>query len=54
MPGPPDTAPAGEDGYRSKLLNRGMTVQFGGSITCDWSAEGVIVSLRLSKDRLTK
>lgn len=50
MPGPPDTAPAGEDGYRSKLLNRGMTVQ----IICDWSAEGVIVSLRLSKDRLIK
>jgi two-component sensor histidine kinase len=52
--GPPVAAPAGEGGYGSKLLNRGMTVQLGGSITCDWSAEGVIVSLQMSKDRLTR
>jgi hypothetical protein len=53
MPGPPDAAPAG-GGYGSKLLNCGMTVQFGGSITCDWNAESVIVSLQMSKDRLTR
>jgi two-component sensor histidine kinase len=52
--GPPVTAPAGEGGYGSKLLNRGMTVQLGGSITCDWSAEGVIVSLAMTKDRLNR
>jgi two-component sensor histidine kinase len=52
--GPPVAAPAGEGGYGSKLLNRGMTIQLGGSITCDWSAEGVIVSLQMTKDRLTR
>jgi len=46
-------APAGEGGYGSKLLNRAMTLQLGGSITCDWSAEGVIVTLHMTKDRLT-
>jgi len=51
--GPPVAAPTGE-GYGSKLLNRGMTVQLGGSITCDWSAEGVIISLQMTKDRLSR
>lgn len=52
--GPPVVAPAGDGGYGSKLLNRGMTVQLGGSITCDWKPEGVIVTLRMTKDRLTR
>jgi two-component sensor histidine kinase len=52
--GPPVVAPAGEGGYGSKLLNRGMTVQLGGSITCDWAADGIIVALQMSKDRLTR
>jgi two-component sensor histidine kinase len=52
--GPPVAAPAGEGGYGSKLVNRGMTVQLGGSIRCDWSAEGVIVSLQMTKDRLIR
>lgn len=52
--GPPVAAPAGEGGYGSKLLNRGMTVQLGGSISCDWSPEGVIVTLRMTRDRLTR
>jgi two-component sensor histidine kinase len=52
--GPPVEAPAGEGGYGSRLLNRGMTVELGGSITCDWSAEGVIIWLQMTKDRLTR
>ncbi|MDB5876311.1 MAG: histidine kinase [Ramlibacter sp.] len=52
--GPPVAVPAGEGGYGSKLLNRSMTVQLGGSITCDWNAEGVIISLRMTKDRLVR
>jgi two-component sensor histidine kinase len=52
--GPPVAAPAGEGGYGSKLLNRGMTIQLGGSISCDWSAEGVIVTLHMTKDQLVK
>lgn len=50
--GPPVDAPGGEGGYGSKMLNRAMTMQLGGSISCDWSAEGVIVTLHMTKDRL--
>jgi two-component sensor histidine kinase len=52
--GPPVKAPAGESGYGSRLLNRGMTLHLGGSITFDWSAEGVIISLQISRERLTR
>jgi two-component sensor histidine kinase len=52
--GPPVTAPADDGGYGSKLLNRGMTIQLGGSIACNWSSDGVIVTLRMTKERLTK
>lgn len=52
--GPPVTAPTGDGGYGSKLLNRGMTVQLGGSISFDWNPEGVIVTLNMTRDRLTR
>lgn len=52
--GPQVAAPAGEGGYGSKLLNRAVTIQLGGSISCDWSAEGVIVTLRMTKDSLVR
>jgi two-component sensor histidine kinase len=52
--GPPVATLEGESGYGSKLLNRSMTAVLGGSIACDWSAEGVIVTLLMTKDRLTK
>jgi two-component sensor histidine kinase len=52
--GPPVSSPIGEGGYGRKLLNRGMKIQLGGSISCDWSAEGVIVTLHMTKDRLVK
>jgi two-component sensor histidine kinase len=52
--GPPVAAPSGEGGYGSKLLNRSMTLQLGGSISCDWSAEGVIVTLHMTKERLAR
>ena len=52
--GPPVEALTGDGGYGSKLLNRGMTVQLGGSISCDWNSEGVIVTLKMTKDRLTR
>jgi hypothetical protein len=31
-----------------------MTVQLGGSISCDWNPEGVIVTLKMTKDRLMR
>ena len=50
--GPPVATPVGEGGYGSKLLNRSMTTQLGGSISCDWNADGIIVTLNMTKDRL--
>ena len=52
--GPAVDAPGGEGGYGSKMLNRAITMQLGGSISCDWSAEGVIVTLHMTKDRLAR
>lgn len=51
--GPPVAAPGMIEGFGSKLVQRSMAVQLGGSITFDWSAEGVVVSLRMQKDRLS-
>jgi two-component sensor histidine kinase len=50
--GPPVAAPIGAAGFGSKLVNRGAA-QLGGAITWDWSPEGAIISLRMSKERLT-
>lgn len=52
--GPPVHTPSGPGGYGSKLINRGISVQLGGEISCDWLAEGVIVTLKMPKHRLTK
>src|SRR4051812_33032229 len=51
--GPPITAPTGLIGFGSKLVHRSMSTQLGGAIAFDWSEEGVVVTLRMSKDRLT-
>jgi two-component sensor histidine kinase len=50
--GPPVTAPVPPAGFGSKMVNRTMSRQLDGSIGFDWSKEGVIVTLRMSKDRL--
>jgi two-component sensor histidine kinase len=50
--GPPVVAPTGPGGFGSKLVTRSMSTQLGGSIACDWSKEGAIVTLRMRKDRL--
>ena len=50
--GPPVLAPTGQGGYGSKIINRGMSSGLGGSLTCDWQAEGIVVTLRIDKDRL--
>jgi two-component sensor histidine kinase len=51
--GPPVVAPTG-GGFGSKLVTRGMSAQLHGSIACDWSRDGAIVTLRMNKDRLAK
>jgi len=51
--GPPISAPATAEGFGSKLIHRSVAAQLGGSIAFDWAAEGVVVTLRMSKDRIT-
>jgi two-component sensor histidine kinase len=50
--GPPVVAPVAGGGFGSKLLKRGISGQLGGSIAFNWSKEGVIITLRMGKDRL--
>lgn len=52
--GPPVVAPTGSGGFGSKLVNRSMSAQLGGSIDCDWSEEGVVITLRMNKDGLAR
>jgi two-component sensor histidine kinase len=50
--GPPVVAPIGPAGFGSGLMARKMTAQLNGSIDHNWSEEGAIVTLRMSKPRL--
>jgi two-component sensor histidine kinase len=50
--GPPTPPPAELNGFGTKLLTRSMTSQLNGSIEHNWSEEGVIITLRLDKNRL--
>lgn len=52
--GPPVEPPNSFEGYGSKLLNRSVTGQLGGTIAYDWSAMGVVVVLKLNSARLAK
>jgi two-component sensor histidine kinase len=50
--GPLVTAPADAGGFGSKLVTRSMTNQLGGSIERQWLKEGVVVTIKIRKDRL--
>jgi two-component sensor histidine kinase len=50
--GPAVGSPEG-GGYGSKLLNRSVTGQLGGSIQTEWSPEGVVVRLALNTEKLS-
>jgi two-component sensor histidine kinase len=50
--GPPIKTPATLEGFGSKLVHRSMSAQLGGAINFDWSEEGVVVTLKMSKRRL--
>ena len=52
--GPLVEPPNGSEGYGSKLLNRSVSGQLGGTISYDWSEKGVVVVLRLSGERLAR
>jgi hypothetical protein len=40
------------EGFGSKLVRRTMAAHFGGTIGFDWSPEGVVVTLHMSRPRL--
>ena len=50
--GPPVVAPVAVQGFGSKLVHRSMAAQLGGTIAFDWADEGLVVTLRMGKDRL--
>ncbi len=50
--GPAVTTPTGPGGFGSKLINRAMAAQLHGTITCDWAAAGVVVTLTMNRKRL--
>jgi two-component sensor histidine kinase len=50
--GPTVSAPLGAGGFGSKLVARSMTAQLGGSIDRQWQEEGVVVTIKLDKERL--
>ena len=50
--GPAVAKPQGPGGFGSKLVARSTSAQLSGSIAYDWSVGGVIVTLRMLRDRL--
>jgi two-component sensor histidine kinase len=50
--GPAVAAPDGPAGFGSQLVKRSMSGQLGGAIDYDWSEGGVIVTLRINRERL--
>ena len=50
--GPPVKAPRGPAGYGSKLVERSVTSQLGGSIEHDWSEGGLVATLRMNREKL--
>jgi two-component sensor histidine kinase len=50
--GPPVVQPTGPGGYGSSIVNQAMSNGLGGSLACDWAADGVVVTLRMNKQRL--
>jgi len=50
--GPTISRPDGLGGFGSKLVQRSVSGQLGGSIDYDWDKGGLIVTLRMSRTRL--
>lgn len=50
--GPKVTRADGDGGFGSKLINRAIADQLGGSLHCDWAEDGVIITLRMKEDSL--
>jgi len=51
--GPSIAVPVAASGFGSRLVHRSMSSQLGGGIAFDWSEAGVVVTLQMSRRRLT-
>lgn len=51
--GPTVTVPDGASGFGSQLVKRSVSGQLGGSMDYNWAQDGLIVTLRIKRDRLT-
>ena len=51
--GPAVEAPPQAEGFGSKLVKRSVSRQLGGTISYDWSAEGLVVTVQLNRARLS-
>lgn len=52
--GPPVSIPESAGGFGSKLVSRSMSTQLGGSIDRQWLREGVVATIKISKERLAR
>lgn len=52
--GPDVAAPPAASGFGSKLVRRSISKQLGGTIDYDWQREGLVVTLRLDRDKLAQ
>lgn len=50
--GPTVQAPPKMTGFGSKMISRSLSQQFNGALSYDWQPSGLVVTLRLRKDRL--
>lgn len=50
--GPAVTAPGDAAGFGSKLVRRSVAAQLGGTISYEWSPEGLIVTVRMDRARV--
>lgn len=52
--GPRVEAPPAAEGFGSKLVRRSVSRQLGGTISYDWSPEGLIATVTLDRAKLSK
>jgi two-component sensor histidine kinase len=51
--GPAVSTPPEVEGFGSKLMQRSVSRQLGGSIEHDWNDEGLVVTIQLNREKLS-
>jgi two-component sensor histidine kinase len=52
--GPPVKAPPKAEGFGSKLMQRSVTRQLGGTIEHKWLEDGLVVTIQLDRSKLSQ